>query len=550
MVQRIKRLRLRRYKTVLTFLPMILAFSGYMIYYRANLLNSLYSSLRIYLVATDYGDLGLWPDPSQRVVMQVLFECARWLGLCVTATFITQMFRETFVKLRVRWRAERRNAIALHGSSKYLDLMKENFGCDTIADEVPEKFRASRHILAFDNDMELFRYLGSHFTQFLNGDCKGLNEAGKASTPFDKSIFLCMVASPRTEYLGHGFVINNMAENCARLYWDKLFARRFSGPPEKRVVLIGFGCFGRALFKQALMVNVFLESADMDYHIFGDSEDFEMLYSGIDRFASVNKSDEGMDSVYFHKDRWEQNIPVLTQADRVVLADDSDEINIQTLSALMDLGVTRRIHVRASNARLIKELWPHIRVREYEQDAAVCVFGTEDSLYNKKIVMDEQLLQKAKKIHARYLRRVGKGKCLNCPEARDVQNCVTACEAFDNDWSGIGRFLQEANITQADHMPVKLRQFLKRDCEISPSSLQEFQEKYGAIKHNRTEMEPFSALEHARWMRHHFFYGWEYAPVRDDSAKKHPLLLPYDKLPENQKTKDLDAYDAIIDLMK
>ena len=545
----ISHINLGMWKTILTFLPLVFAFVGYMIYYNGeDVLSALFSSLRIYLASTDYSlaELRTFPD-FERTIMRVCFECARWLGLCVTATFVSKMFKEAFVKLKVSERARRKNSIALHGNKKYVELIKENFGSCAIVDDVPEKFRASKHILAFESDLELLKYLNANFTRF-KGDRLSRQNRRNGVKPADKSVYLCMVSSPRTEYLGRGFVINNMAEDCARIYWNKLYVRRFSNSPERRVVILGFGDYGRALFKQALFVNVFPQ-ASMEYHIFGDSEAFQYLYDGISRFLSIGAASDEKDAVFFHRDLWEQNLPFLMQADRVVLADDSDEVNIHALSILFDLGV-RNIHIRASNAKLIQELWPGIRVLEYAMDADVCVFGTEDSLYTKEIIMDEQLLETAKKIHARYMRRVGNGKCANCSQASDIILCTRNCEHFDGSWSRMDRFLQEANIAQADHMPVKVRQLLKRDCEISEASLQEYKEQYGAIRHNIAQMEPLAELEHMRWMRHLFFYGWEYAPTRDNAAKKHHLLLLFEQLPEPQIPKDLDAYDAIVDIMQ
>lgn len=550
MRKRIARIDLGKWKTVITFVPLLFAFVGYMIYYEGvDVISALYSSLRIYLASTDYSLTEFYKYSAfDQTVMRVCFECARWLGLCVTATFITKMFRETFIKLRVSLRARRKNAIALHGSTKYVELIKENFGSCVIADDVDEKFLASRHILAFESDLELFKYLNAHFASFEADGHSGQNQRGGAKR-VDKSVYLCTVSSPRTEYLGRGFVINNMAEDCARIYWNKLYARRFSGLSERRVVILGFGNYGRALFKQALFVNAFPSAACMEYHVFGDSEAFQHLYAGMSRFLSIGSASGEKDSVFFHRDHWEQNLPLLMQADRVVLTDDSDEVNIQALGTLFDLGV-RNIHIRASNAKLIQELWPGIRVLEYAKDADVCVFGTENTLYTKEIIMEEQLLETAKKIHARYMRRVGKGKCANCPQTANVKPCAANCEHFDENWSRMERFLKEANVTQADHMPVKIRQVLKRDCEINEASLRDYKERFGAIRNTTAEMEPLAALEHERWMRHHFFYGWEYDPVRNDAARKHPLLLPFDQLPELQKTKDLDAYEAIVDLMQ
>ena len=55
------------------------------------------------------------------------------------------------------------------------------------------------------------------------------------------------------------------------------------------------------------------------------------------------------------------------------------------------------------------------------------------------------------------------------------------------------------------------------------------------------EIESLAKLEHERWMREKQNSGWSYAPVRDNSAKKHPDLLPWEQLSEPVRDKDREA---------
>lgn len=43
---------------------------------------------------------------------------------------------------------------------------------------------------------------------------------------------------------------------------------------------------------------------------------------------------------------------------------------------------------------------------------------------------------------------------------------------------------------------------------------------------------------HEVWARNRMAEGWTYGPVRDDAAKRHPCLVPYDELPESEKDYD------------
>ena len=43
---------------------------------------------------------------------------------------------------------------------------------------------------------------------------------------------------------------------------------------------------------------------------------------------------------------------------------------------------------------------------------------------------------------------------------------------------------------------------------------------------------------HDMWARGRMDQGWTYGPARDDAAKKHPCLVPYEDLPESEKAYD------------
>lgn len=43
---------------------------------------------------------------------------------------------------------------------------------------------------------------------------------------------------------------------------------------------------------------------------------------------------------------------------------------------------------------------------------------------------------------------------------------------------------------------------------------------------------------HNNWMAKKEAEGWSYGKVKSTSSKKHPCMVPYDKLPDEQKSKD------------
>ena len=51
---------------------------------------------------------------------------------------------------------------------------------------------------------------------------------------------------------------------------------------------------------------------------------------------------------------------------------------------------------------------------------------------------------------------------------------------------------------------------------------------------------PFATAEmsHQCWLDEKAATGWVYGPTKDAEQKTHPCIVPYDQLPDHQKTKD------------
>lgn len=58
------------------------------------------------------------------------------------------------------------------------------------------------------------------------------------------------------------------------------------------------------------------------------------------------------------------------------------------------------------------------------------------------------------------------------------------------------------------------------------------------VKHIAGGYVTAAAESHGSWCAHKLLHGWKYGPVKDERKKEHPCLVPYRKLPAEQRAKD------------
>ncbi len=98
-------------------------------------------------------------------------------------------------------------------------------------------------------------------------------------------------------------------------------------------------------------------------------------------------------------------------------------------------------------------------------------------------------------------------------------------------WDELPERLKESNRRAADHIRVKLEAI---GCDIAITNdwdvpLFEFSEE---------EVELMAEMEHESWVAEKLSKGWKYGPTRDDEAKTHPCLVPWNQLISDERYKD------------
>jgi len=291
---------------------------------------------------------------------------------------------------------------------------------------------------------------------------------------------------------------------CAREYWRTLAL----GSKERTVVLLGSGSYAKQLLEQGLLVNVFDNDHRVSYHVFGDWTDFRRNHPKLDTTLSLNCVVPKRDCLFFHSEPWNADAALLQDADRIILCSDDEGENLELLYCLRRYFPTKgALHLRAVS-----------------QIPGETVFGRNDSIYTADLVMGTQLTETARMMHQIY-----------------ADSADYAAPA----WEELSDFLQQSNIAAADHLLTKVRVLLEDD-SITALSKDVCTKAFEVYQSNRVHhADRYRETEHLRWMRFHSLYNWDYSPIRDNTARLHPLMRPYEALPLAEQTKDDYAWELL-----
>lgn len=149
----------------------------------------------------------------------------------------------------------------------------------------------------------------------------------------------------------------------------------------------------------------------------------------------------------------------------------------------------------------------------------VHAFGYEAVWSDPDALMQEQHDLIARAIHEFYLEgRLGDGERIGA-------------RASLHEWEDLPERYRADNRMVADCYRLKLRDI---GCRILARNDRQFP----AFRLRQDEEEDLARAEHDRWMVAKLADGWRFGPVRDDAARLHPDIVPFDELSE--PIKDLD----------
>jgi hypothetical protein len=101
-------------------------------------------------------------------------------------------------------------------------------------------------------------------------------------------------------------------------------------------------------------------------------------------------------------------------------------------------------------------------------------------------------------------------------------------------WEKLPESLKESNMSQAEHIRVKLDAI---GCDVAITTSWDEQ----PFQFSSEEVELLSRMEHDRFVEERLRAGWTYGPTKNTDKKTNPTLVPWDELPEDEKIKDSNA---------
>ena len=291
---------------------------------------------------------------------------------------------------------------------------------------------------------------------------------------------------------------------CARLYW-----RRFPVLQEgETIALLGGGAYAAAMLEQALLLNVFSPEQHLTYYVYGDPALFSQNHPYLSDVLSLGTVDPERDSLLFLPGQWYEDAARLRNADRVIVCFDSEEETLDTLCRLERyFPVSGKVYARFS-----------------EPFENVVTFGGMDEVFTPELVLRTELDKAAKVLNEIYRSSVG---------------------GASPSWNELSAFLRRSNLASADHLEMKAQVLLGAD-----DGRETQQERYARayrvyLERKDRDADLFRQIEHDRWMRFHILNNWQYAPVRDNARRLHPLMLPYAQISKEEHKKDDYAWELL-----
>ncbi len=447
-----------------------------------TVLDALFNSIQMYLL--NYGDA-----PANGLI-----EIARWTAPLATASGILMLLSAVYGRIGAAFKYRFTDSVAVYGPESEKKAMLRQLGARGI--DGSSTFIPARRYMLLDSQTENFAFFTSHEQELKRSE-----------------IYLRCDTLPGQSVSAPNLHLFQPAEIAARLYWKQagLYPVSCAAKHHLTIALIGCGLLGDHLLYWGLQNNIFDPDGRIRYQVFGSGEAFPAMYPQLEKIS---------DPVEFFTDGWEDHLPMLETADRIlVLPSDEAAMSQETV-------VSRLLTLLPGKPMTVLTEIPEI-IRMLDGQDRLHIFDINSETLSATRIMDDDLLDLAKRINLRYAHLYN-----NVPETK---------ENADKEWAKLDAFTRYSNISSADYHGIRLQMVTAMKAENGDAGL------------TGTQLELLAELEHIRWCRYHWLNNWRYGvpengKAKDQTRQIHVDLIPYRELADPEKQKDRDTVGLMLEL--
>lgn len=416
---------------------------------------------------------------------------AKWGAPFVLASGVVMVLQGITQRLKECFISLHKDATAIYSDSEYGTRLIENLKRGILVTD--GRLRDVRdHILLFSRDMDNLNYYQRH------------KEALKG-----RRVYLQLNETDSFLLRENRVHFFNLNELIARNYWKEhhLLSYFREGKAIIRIAILGFSPLGQQLLKYGLLNNIYDLGQKIEYHIWGDS----LLYEHVQENLELMNQDR----IIYHGDCWEKDVQEISVMDRIIV---TQENQLELLQALLYLCEETEIHYFNPREAVLEHI--------YKTETMVS-FGSYSNILTERNIKSEELYRAAKEQNYRYA-------CLYGNVSGDEKKKE---QEMEEQWELLDGFTKGSNIASADYHEIRkllMREAKKKGKELTKDEL--------------------GRLEHIRWCRYHSLNHWKYGVLengknRDAARRIHTCLVPFDELTQEEKNKDYEAVEVLLELM-
>lgn len=419
----------------------------------------------------------------------ILISIARWAApISLGIELLLIIIQEAVQNLTDLWCSLQKDTDAIYCDNNLGDFLIKNIRQD----------KRNRHGILARNDNGIVRNVKSHIIMF-SQDEKNLQFYEKNRHKLEgKNIFIKSEVIDSFNTNSDDIRFFNINEIIAGEYWKERNLIKYYDNDNIviKIAIIGFNQLGQKILTCGILNNIYSLNQRIEYHIWGDSVLYKNLHSDLQMMNS--------DVIIYHSGSWKEDINLISDMERIIIT----EPDIKLLASLQELASRREIDCYDPDKKV------------HDICNGLYMFGQNEKILTEENIKTDNIYYFAKKLNYKY-------ECLYGGASDDP---VSEAAEIDVKWNGLDGFTKGSNIAAATYHSIRLLIMQRRGSAAVDDELAE--------------------MEHIRWCRYHFLNHWKHGQTtkKDSVRRLHPCLVPFGELSREDKDKDIEAIEVLLEL--